>query len=89
MASRVDIKDMTTLKSADGAKEIANSAIDEFEKELMAFDINYAANCGQHSTVWLHELSETLKDELESNGYIVKKNGRAADPSVHYIISGF
>lgn len=89
MASRVDIKDMTTLKSADGAKVIADEAIDQFEQELVAFDINYAINCGQHSTVWLHKLSDKLKELLESNGYVVKENGRAADPSVYHIISGF
>lgn len=89
MAELIPTEDISELKSAAEVKEIATEAISIHEKNSVARTINLAANAGQHEAVWMHALSDSLKEELEGLGYIVVPYPGAADPNKMYKIMGF
>lgn len=82
-------EELTRLKSADSVKKVADQAVSILERESVAHLINTAANCGQHSVVCNHQLSESILKELKRNGYKVVHNPHSADPTKCYLISGF
>lgn len=89
MASLIKSEDMIVLKSASEVKTVADEAMKIHEEQSVAYAINSAANSGQHSIIYAHNLSDAIKEVLRGQGYSVTKNGRAADPDFHYIIGGF
>lgn len=81
------------LKSAEELKVIVDTA--EFDNLLNCAKIviNKAAENGQHSLIWNHEMPENLKKELESKGFEVKPYTLSSDPTAivpnQFVISGF
>ena len=80
--------ELPILKSASDVKSIADNAPLEAEKMAVAKLINSAANTGQYSVLYNHELSDAMKDVLEVQGYTLFKRSKTfcADPDTQYII---
>ena len=87
--SLIPDSELTELKSADSVKDVADSAEKIIEKQMCAHAINSAANTGSHLVYYDHPISDSLKEDLESLGYEIVKENRAADPRVHWVIKGF
>ena len=81
--------ELCELVPASAAKEIADAAPFTLEKQSVAYAINSAANTGAHEITWSKPLSSEMIDLLESNGYQVTQNLRAADPNKSWKIAGF
>lgn len=77
------------LVPASEAKAVADAAPFIHEKQSVAHAINNAANTGAHSVLWSKPLSKEMIELLETNGYTVTKNSRAAYPDRSWTISGF
>ena len=82
-------EELEELKSASDVKSVADTAVEEIERKQVAKLINLAANAGQHSAIWQHDMSDKLKEELESNGYSVVMKEDAAIPQHIWYIGGF
>lgn len=89
MASLIPVEEITELKSASAVAEVAKEAVAIHEKESVAFLINQAANCGQHSVTCNHALSDEIQTELKAQGYKLTKNNHSANPNVSWTIAGF
>lgn len=89
MVELIPQSEMTVLRPASQVREVANEAPRLHEIQSVAAAINSAANSGAHSILWSRELSEDVKELLESNGYTVIGNIHSADRSKSYIIQGF
>lgn len=87
--SLIPENELTELKDASTVKDIADSAQDILEEQTCAHLINTAANTGAHFVFYQHDMSDKLKTTLESRGYEVVSNAKAADPSLQWIIRGF
>ncbi len=85
----IPMSELTTLIPASEAKEVANSAQLEHEKQSVAALINNAANTGEHCAVWQHPMSDALRSILEDNGYRIMTLSQVADPTKSYRIEGF
>ena len=81
--------ELTELKQATEVKTVADSAVQTQEEQSVAHAINTAANTGQHCITWSKSLSKETITLLESKGYQVVPNDRAADPSYSWTIRGF
>ena len=87
MSGLIPIDEITQLKSASDVSTVANEAVKIIEEETVAAAINTAANTGAHSITWSKTLSDELIKTLESQGYKVTHNNRAADPNFSWTIS--
>lgn len=85
----IPIEEISNLKSASEVKSVADTALDIIEEQQVAKLINIAANAGQHSAMWQHDMSDELKTKLESMGYTVYKKSNAAIPNHIWYIGGF
>ena len=66
--------ELTTLKAASAVKTVAESAALDQERMSVAHAINSAANTGETRTIINRRLSDAMKSELETNGYVLKYN---------------
>lgn len=89
MADLIPKDSLTELLPAEDVKAVADEADKIHEKMSMAHYINTAANSGQHSITWNHDMSDELQDELKDKGYTVRKNKRVASPKYVWIVAGF
>lgn len=85
--SLIPKSELTTLKSAEEVRAVADTA--EFEHELMAVAhaINTAANTGEYSVTLNTKLSEDVQKELQAQGFKVEDAYPAACPGRTWIIS--
>ena len=89
MAQLIPMEEMGDLRPASALKPIADEALYLLEKKRVASVLNNAANTGEHLVSYANELSDKMKEELESLGYIVTPGPRAADKTKFWTISGF
>lgn len=85
----IPIEEISELKPASDVKDVADTALDLIEEGQVARAINLAANTGEHSVVWEHPLSDTLRKKLNEKGYTIKVLSHIADPTKMYEIGGF
>ena len=84
--AQVDKDHMTELRSASDSLATAQSAEKDIQLKAVAFAINSAANTGETRTVFQGVMLEEIKQELESNGYVVQ-NYNSVDPNKSSMIS--
>lgn len=84
--SLIPMNEMTVLKSASEVRGVADSAEATLQEMSLAALINNAANTGEYFATWEHPLLDELKEKLEAQGYHVKQDPHAADPSKLWII---
>lgn len=82
-------EELPVLVSALNVKSVADSAPLEAEKMAIAKLINSAANTGQYSVTYNHEISDDMKDILKGMSYKVTNKSQVycADPKYQYTIS--
>ena len=84
--SLVEKDEMTTLRSASESKDTAQTAEYEIQLKAVAYAINSAANTGELRTIFVGQLRDDVKEELESNGYTLTKYGQV-NPDNETVIS--
>jgi len=85
--SRIPPEDMTTLVAASMSKSCADTAVAELEEISVAYAINSAANCGEHTVTYAKPISATLRTKLEGFGYVITPPAPLARPGDVSIIS--
>ena len=78
--------DLTELQAATTVLDTAESAVGLHIEQSLAYTINSAANCGQTSVLWQHEMSEDYQEHLVSMGYTVRKLVNVARPGTLWLI---
>ena len=71
--SLIPKEDFAILKSASEVKSVSDSAPLESEKAAVAKLINTAANTGQYTILYNHELSTAMIDVLKGMSYTVTR----------------
>lgn len=65
----IPMEDLQTLQSAATVKATAQTAEADQQEKSIAYTINTAANCGQTEVTYNGRLLETVKTNLENEGY--------------------
>lgn len=79
MSELIDISQISTLHEAEVVKQVALGAEFTHEKNTIARIINTAANAGQTSVVYNHDISDAVLGELDGAGYKVIKPNNVAN----------
>lgn len=87
--SYIPLDELATLKSAAQAKAVADDVKQYTDEMVAAYLINSAANTGEHSVIWQHNMSSVLKSTLEAQSYRVTRVSPSAYPDRLWEISGF
>ena len=65
--------DINILNTAQQSKQHSSKSLDQLDKEAVARTIDLAVNTGETRVVFQRPLTETIRFELESNGYVLSK----------------
>lgn len=71
MADQISTENLSNLYSAEEVKSVADSADSYFERCTVARVINLAANTGAKSVVYNNPMSDSMAEELKSQGYTI------------------
>lgn len=80
-------EELNTLHSAAQVKLVSEAAFEIQQRNSIARLINLAANVGEKSAVWNHPITDTIKEELEGNGYKLTQPKRIAKDYTMWQIS--
>ena len=91
MANTVNLyttpEELNTLHSAAQVKVVSEAAFEIQQRNSIARLINLAANVGEKSAIWNHPITDSIKKELEGQGYELTQPKRVAKDSVMWQIS--
>lgn len=76
----IPVADISKLRTALDTLTTAKGAVAEQDKRAVARLINYAANTGDHVSIWQHPMSNAMKTMLEVEGYKLKPESHCARP---------
>lgn len=68
----IPMDELQQLKAASAVRSTAEAAEADQQKQAIAYLINTAANCGQYDVSYNGKILDSVKQELEGQGYTIK-----------------
>lgn len=67
----IPMDELQQLKAASAVETVANTAEADQQKQAIAYLINTAANCGQYDVSYNGKILDSVKQDLEDEGYTI------------------
>ena len=83
----IPMDQLTTLQPAATVVAVSTEAEKKHVEASIAYNINYAANCGQKEVLWQHKLTTDMQEMLKAQGYKIRQQKNSAHGDRLWVIS--